>query len=232
MTYTVRTLINKSWYLSGIVARDFEDVSGAQITEGLDLLNELLANKTANNRLIPYYTAYSFNATVGQEEYAIPNLIWIESITFNQNVVRFSMYKQGRKNYFGSPRVDNISSLPFNWHLEREKGGARLFIYFLPSQNFPIKIRGKFSLASVTLNQDLDLTLDKFYISYLRYALAEYMCNDYNVILPPGTANKLAELEEVITDVSPMDLSQIKVSTLGKDKGLNWAQVNFPGWTP
>lgn len=232
MAYTVRTLINNSWYLSGIVSRRFQTVSGDQTTEGLSLLNAVLSFKTANNRLIPYYSKYEFNAVIGQELYFIPNLILIETVTFNLQTVRFPMQKKTRKQYWGSPRVNNISSLPGEWEFERTKGGANLYIYFLPNQTYPFTIFGKFALSNVTLDQDLSLTMDQFYIDYLRYALGDYMCESHNRTFPPNSAQRLAQYEQTIFDISPMDLTLTKKSTLQRGSGIDWQSVNFPGWRP
>lgn len=234
MAYTVTKLITNAWYLSGIVSRDLETVSGDQISDGLDLLNAVLAIKTANRRLIPYFTQYMLNAVPNQEVYFIPNLINAETLTFNIGPVRYSMQWLDRKKYFGTGRVDNISSLPFDWHVERTKGGANLYLYFLPDSNYPLIIWGKFSLAMLTnLQQDLSLTLDAFYIEYLRYALAEYMCSEYNINLQPQSQQKLNEYEEIITDISPIDLSVSKTSTLQRHQGLNWGDINIGrGWRP
>ena len=42
MPYLAQTLITRSWYLSGIVARGAQTVTGDQITDGLMMLNALL----------------------------------------------------------------------------------------------------------------------------------------------------------------------------------------------
>lgn len=234
MAYLAAELITKAWYLSGIVSQDFETVGGARLAEGFDLLNALLAIKTANNRLIPYFTPYTTNAVVGQEAYFVPNLINAETITFNLQTIRFATLRQSRKQFFGSPRVDNITALPFNAHVERAKGGANIYFYFLPSDTYPIKVWGKFGLSSIaSLDTDLELTLDPFYIEYLRYALAEYMCADNNITLQPQNQAKLTEYENVITDISPIDLTVTKLSSLGSDRGINWGFVNLSGgWVP
>lgn len=232
MSYTVTKLITNAWYLSSIVSRDLETVSGAQLSDGLDLLNALLAVKTADDRHIPYYSVYDTTAVAGQEMYFIPNLILAQTFTFFINSVRYSTIVQQRKNYFGSPRVENINSLPFNWHIERCFGGSNLYLYFNPNSNFPMQIVGKFSLNQVTLNQDLSLTLDLFYIEYLRYLLAEYMCSDYGVIFPAQGYKKLQEFEQIIRDVSPIDLQMTKFSSLQEGTGINWGFVNLgQGWT-
>lgn len=233
MSYNVTKLVTNAWYLSGIVARNQQTVTGDQSSDGIDLLNDLLGIKTANNRLIPYFQQYTFNAQVGVETYFVPNLISIETITFNQQTVRYSTLKQGRKRYFGSPRVDNISALPFDVHYERTLGGANVYVYFLPIDTYLFKIWGKFGLTTITdPNLDLTTIYDRFYIVYLRYALAEYMAAENNITLQPQVQAKLNEYEQIITDISPIDFAVTKMSALQSGDGLNWAMVNFPGWTP
>lgn len=232
MPYTTTQLINRSWYLSGVVSRELETVSGDQLNEGLDLLNAVLAVKTATIQLIPYYLQYPFTAIIGQEEYFIPNLLEVETFTFNIGTVRYQTTEQKRRQYFGSGRVDNINSLPYSWHAERCLGGSNLYMYFLPSQAYPCIIWGKFSLAGVTLFQDLSLSMEQFYIEYLRYALAEYICQEYNITFQPQSAIKLAEYEEMIKNISPIDLSLTKISSLQSNATYNYGFVNFSGgWT-
>jgi hypothetical protein len=227
MPYTADELISNAFYLSKVVSRGTQVVCGDQSSEGLMLLNNLLGMKTANSRLIPYFNEYSLNLIYNTEKYFIPNLIEAETITFYLDTVRFSMLKQSRKRYFGTPRAENIQSLPYNWHTERCFGGSNLFIYFKPNVAYPMKIWGKFQLASVTQFQDLSLTLDPYYIEYLRYALAELICSEYGITMQPQAYEKLKEYEAMIADISPMDLSACKLSTLSGDSHINWGQVNI-----
>lgn len=232
MVYLAQTLITRSWYLSGIVARNQETVSGDQISDGLFLLNALLDFKFSDLHLIPYFRQYSFNMVQGQETYFVPNLSGIESMTFNIQTVRYSMQQVDRKTYFATSRVDNIQSLPYNYHMERKLGGADVYVYFVPQSNYPSKIWGKFALTNVNLNTDLLTVYDAFYIEYLRYALAEYMCNEYNIELQPGAARKLMQLEKKLQSVSPADLIMQKRSTLQQGNSVNYGAVNIGrGWT-
>lgn len=233
MAYTALQLITRAYYLSGIVSRGLQTPTGDQIFDGLYLLNSLLAIKTANNRLIPYYKLLTFSGIQGVEVYYIPTLINIESVTFNIGPIRYSMLEVDRVTYFGSPRIDNLNALPYQYYLERTLGGANLYIYFLPAGNYPLNVYGKFSLTAVSLNQDLSLTLDAYYIEYLRYALSEYMCADYNITLQPQVQQKLNEYEQLITDISPIDLTIQKLSTLQQDNSINYGDVNIgKGWRP
>jgi hypothetical protein len=234
MTYTVTKLITNSWYTSGIVARGQQTVSGDKLSDGLDLLNDLLGIKTADKTLIPYYQMTSINLVVGQEKYTVEDLIEVETITFNQQQVRFATDNQTRRRYFGSARVNNVNSLPFNVHCERTKGGMDIYVYFLPNSNYPLNIFGKFGLTSIASNQlllDLETIYDRFYIVYLRYALAEYMCNEYNIPFTPQNYQKLNEFEAKLASISPKDMSLNKRSSMNGDRAINWAYANFPGWT-
>lgn len=233
MAYLASTLVTRSWYLSGIVARKLQQPSGDQINDGLDLLNFLLSFKSADINLIPYWTKYDFSLISGQEAYFIPNLVAVETMTFFIDQIRYSMLQVSRDNYWGSGRAENIKSLPYNYHVERALDGSNIYVYFLPQDNYPAQILGKFALTNVSLNTDLSLIYDDFYIEYLRHALAEYMCNEYGVIFPIGAASKMRQIVSKLQMVAPPDLSMQKMSSLQKQTGLNYGDVNIGrGWRP
>lgn len=232
MAYTTLKLINNAHYESGIVSRGFETVSGQQAIDGLDFLNDLIADKTVENGLIPYYQEYDFTAVTGQERYFIADLITIDTFVFFIDTVRYQTENRGRREYFGTSRADNIQSLPGSWHMERCFGGANLYIYFKPNTTYPLTIWGQFRLQQVTINQDLSLTLDRFYINYLKFDLAARLCAEYNYTVPPGVRQALEQYEDNISKKSgPLDLRLIKLSSLQRRGGINYAQVNLGhGW--
>lgn len=234
MAYTAQTLITRSWYLSGIVARNLQTVTGDQITDGLMLLNALLDWKQIQTDLIPYWTYRTDLSTVpNQEVYFLPNVLEIESITFNIDVLRYPMDYTTRRNYFGSGRVDNISTLPFNWTYNRALGGGNLYLYFLPEAVYPLKFMCKMGLQEVTLGEDLLTVYDPSYIEYLRYALAQYMCSEYGILFNPESKAILKQIEHQLIDVSPPDLSMIKTSVLTEGSGYNYGDINIGrGWRP
>src|SRR5277367_1973819 len=161
--YPASQLIGRSWNLSGIVAREFEQTSGTEYSDGLYLFNEVLAEKSYDLKLVPYWGRIEFNLVQGQERYYIPNLFQVETFTFNIGNVRFPTFRAGRKQYFGDGRVDDIQSLPFEWHMERELDGCYLYVYYLPQQQFVAKITGKFALTNVELQTDIGKLYDLFY---------------------------------------------------------------------
>lgn len=233
MAYTGRMLVTRSWFLSGIVARRLQSVTGDQATDGLFLLNALLDWKAIQIDLIPYWTYYEFPAVVGQEQYYIPNLYAVESLTFNIGDVRYPTDFTTRTAYFGTGRVDSINSLPSNWYFNRSLGGGSIYLYFKPAGEYPIKIMGKFGLQNVTLDTDLLTIYDPAYIEYLRYALAQYMCSEYGILFNPESAKIFKSIERTLMDVSPPDLSVRKSSILTAGSGINFGDVNIGhGWRP
>ena len=232
MAYTALELINRAFYLSQIVAREFQTVTGAQQSDGLYLLNALLAFKGSDLRLIPYFTHYEFDTVQGQEEYSISNLLDVDTMTFNIGDVRYPMNDMTRSQYFATGRVDNINSLPFSFRVERQLDGSKIFLYFNPDGVYQVKMWAKFGFSSVTLATDLSLTYDAFYIEYLRYALAEYICSDYGVTFPAESKMKFKEIEKKLLDVSPQDLSVRKNSFFNQGWAFDWQTVNLTtGWT-
>jgi hypothetical protein len=229
--YPASLLISRAWNLSGIVARDFETEMGSEGADGLFLLNELLEYKACDLKLIPYFQRVEFNLVQGQERYYIPNLYQIETFTFNIGEVRFPTFSASRTQYFGDGRVDNIQALPFEWHLERTWGGSYFYVYFLPQQQYLGKISGKFALTNVELQTNLAEFYDGFYISYLRYALANFMSLEYDITFAEDKAKMMRQMEQKLIYVSPPDLSVRKISFMNSNAPFSWAHANIsPAW--
>lgn len=98
-------------------------------------------------------------------------------------------------------------------------GGSvnNISFYFFDTADGEVKSQPFFGLA-----------LDRFYITYLKFALADYICTQFNQAVPPGVAQQLANCEAEIDKSSrPLDMRLNKVSTLQKGTGLNWAWVNL-----
>jgi len=75
MTYSASKLITQAYYTSGFVARGLRVVSGAELSDGLDLLNGLLADKTPQIGLIPFFKEYQFPTIAQQEIFYVPGLV-------------------------------------------------------------------------------------------------------------------------------------------------------------
>lgn len=233
MAYTALELITRAYYLSQVVARGLQVVTGEQITDGLHLLNADLEYKSTDLRLIPYFERFEFDTVQGQEEYFIDNLLYVDSLTFNISNVRYSLLEFTRKEYFAVPRIDNVQSLPYCYRVERERGGARIYLYFVPNQVYNMRMSGKFALTDVTLTTDMSLIYDNFYLEWLRYSLAIKICEDYGATVPDATRMKYMEMTKKLMDVSPADLSIQKKGFFNNSPVMDWQQLNIGrGWQP
>jgi hypothetical protein len=248
MTYLAQQLITRSWFLSGIVARNLQIPTGDQIYDGLQMLNDLLNFKQIETDLIPYWTYIALPLVANQEFYFLPFVAAIESATFNIDVVRYPMDYVTRRNYYGSCRVDNISTLPFSWNYNRALGGGNMALYFKPQSDYPLKMMAKLFLVDVNLQTDLtniseivpytfinssNQGLDTSYIEYLRYALAQYMCSEYGVLFNPESEKILTSYKRKLMYVGVPDLSVVKTSILTQGVGLNYGDINIgKGYRP
>lgn len=234
MPYTTTQLITGAYYASGIVSREFETVSGGQLADGLIWLNNIITEKDVDQDMIPYETTYNANFIIGQEKYFIPGLIQIDTLVFFLDAVRYAMQYSSRNAYFGSSRVENIQTLPYEWYFEKQLNGGNLYIYFQPDRNYPMEIHGVFSMPTVILNQDLELIFPEELITYFRYALADRICAEYNFTVPEGVARILNKYQGWISKNSRiLDLNLKKTSTLQIHGTINWGFVNLGrGWRP
>ena len=233
MTYTTTNLITDAFFLSEIASKEFETVSGVQQSDGLVLLNDVLGDSEADVAIIPYESTSTFTAVVGQEQYQIPNLVLIDTLTFLKDNVRFSLMEDKRNNYFGAPRVESINSLPTEYNFERGFDGGTISLYFLPDEPYVFTLHGTFKLAEVALGQDLELTISRFFRTYLKYALTQRICDFYNFPTPPGVERRLNYYISIIKKNSRvLDLRMQKSSTLTKRSAGGWAYVNIGrGWS-
>ncbi len=236
MSYSVNKLITNAFYLSKVRSKDFQTVGGDDIAVGLDLLNEILAETSINTKMIPYYTERTISAVIGQEKYFIENLVEPFSLTFNMTTVRYATTQLSRREFHSTTRIDGVIALPFDVSFERVVGGCNMYVQFLPADTYPFKIWGKFALELLTnadLRTDLLETYDMFYIRYLRYLLAQELCNYYG--LPFSAELRLVSdrIAANLNDMNPIDLTTRKLDMYDDKNAINWAQVNLGrGFSP
>lgn len=231
MAYPAIQLINEAYFLAAIVGKGFNSATDDQINEGLKLLNDILNEKSVDTELNPYFQQYTFNTIAQKEDYFIPNLISTETMTFVLNTVRYVSDSYSRTEYWNTYRANTINTLPLGYTCERKLGGATLYFYPLPNEVYPVSFWGQFFLTNITsLQQDLSLAYDGFYISFLKFALAARLCMFYGKQVPQYTAMQLASLElQFSKQISGPDLTNTKVSTLSGGDSINYAWINLSG---
>ena len=225
-------LINRAYVLSGIVARNLSQVQGSEGIDGLFWLNQLLAEKSMTGDYIPYYGHQEFNGIPGVENYFVPRLVTVDVITFNIGDVRYSLRPSNRREYWGSSRANNISSLPYHYYAERVNNGMSIYFYFEPADAYLFTATGLLTLTDVANDDDLDDTLDKFYQSFLMFELAERLCQWKKISLPPATQEQLDKFRSDLYDLNPVDYRLSKQSLISHGNTLSYAQIAFGrGWT-
>jgi len=227
MPYTSSQLITYAYYLSGIVSRGTQTVTGEQLADGLDSLNMVIASKSVTYKHIPYFKSVDITANVGQEKYFIPNLLQIENASFVIGSVRYPMFYLDRNSYMGSPRAMNISSLPYSYHFERTIGGSNIYIYFLPNASYLITVWGKFGFDLVEQSTDLSVIWDMFYINYMKFCLAEYLCCLNGEIFSIEARSMLKSMEQKLLDMTPIDFTMKKYSSFVTDNFMGYGIANL-----
>lgn len=227
-------LINYALNLSKILARTLDQEDDEEGADGLFWLNLLLSEKSSKGNLLPYYGHISFDAVPGQEIYFVPGLVTADVMTFTLQNVRYSIRGEARNKYFGSSRAENITSLPYKWYWEKVNGGMNIYLYFSPDNNeYTLEVTGLVAFSPVTFSTELNDMMDNFYQNFLMFELAESLCLFYGISLPPKTEEKLQRLRKEMIDNNPMDFHIRKISMLGGEGVLNYAQINIsPGWSP
>ncbi|GAG82533.1 unnamed protein product [marine sediment metagenome] len=134
-------LISNSYYLSRVVGRNFETVSADQSSDGLTMLNDILSEKNISSAAISYHSVQNFTAVKGQEKYFIPNLVSLDTLTYEFSQVRFGLNEISRDRYFSSARVNDIESLPTQFFIERVLGGSNIYVYYIPNKEL---MQGKY----------------------------------------------------------------------------------------
>jgi hypothetical protein len=225
-------LISNAYYLSGILSRGFETISSEQTTDGLELLNDIIAEKSITTSLIPYYSHTTFDTVEGQSEYEVPGLMDIRELTFSIDNVRYQMTRDSQSRFFGAGRVENLESLPFHYYAERQLDKMIIYLYFVPDQAYEMKITGKYKLQELELYEELNDKLDRFYQSYLKYLLAKRICDFYGQSYPQSLEPTLIGLEAQIDKMVGVDLT-VKTKSMFDGAVFNYGQANLGrGWTP
>jgi len=87
--------------------------------------------------------------------------------------------------------------------------------------------------VTTSIVQNLLLTYDRYYLTFLKYELAERLCTEYEYSVPVGLDRTLIRLRKQISKKSAvLDLELQITSTLGGQSSLSYGQVNLGNaWT-
>ena len=205
--YSVSELITDAYYLSRVVAREFETVSSSQTKAGLSMLNEVISDHNISSAMLPYYDEITLPVSAGEDQVFFQNMVTVETITILNGDVRHSLNRVGRDRFFNEPRVNNIRSLPYMYFYETRRISGVLNLYYSPDKDYVLTITGKRFQNPVALDFDMNNLFARFYTAYIKYALAERICNDNNITVNQGLQKILDYYQREISNMNPTDFS-------------------------
>jgi hypothetical protein len=168
-----------------------------RISEGIDLLNDLVAQFEHESVLIPYDKVLTFTSTIGKGNYYISpdvgsdvifakpcNIAFVEA---RYNNARYPIKKINDNVYWETFVVENVTGRPLRWLYQRDARGTTLTLHPTPSLPYEILVKGKFGMDEWK-SGDIFNT-DRAYYRFLQHALAREYVKYYKT----GTWNEMME---------------------------------------
>lgn len=195
-TQNVRYLLLRAYRDANVVGDD-DDLSSLQQSEGLDSLNELLADLGSEGIYIPYEDSIDFNLVANQEDYVIDMVtpgatlthqpivkLNYVNITLGNATIPIDIITSGT--YYGNNRIVTGQSIPQVVLLTKSLNSSKLSFYYKPSQNYPCNVIAQFQMGDVA-GTDLLTTIPIIYRRFLRFALAREFSGIYQGLDMPQT---------------------------------------------
>ncbi len=223
-------VINEAFFKAQIYGQDYEALDPSELKKGLTNLQYVIAEKNADDAENPYYQRINFTLGVGQPSIFIDNLIGISTLTFLlSGTLRYPSVMKSRKAFDGACRAQNILTLPYTAFMEREVGGARIYVYPFPEQAYTFELVGKFGLKQVTdYYTDMLLDYDLFYIEYLVFLLAARLRTDYGFEEMPSITKEIQKKEQTMANaIGPPDATCYVKSSVCRAGANPYVVANF-----
>lgn len=184
VTRTTNELIVNSLYLTGQLGVG-ETPDAYMLSTGIELINEILDNFSADGIYIPYLTTLSFTMTPSQGTYSIStnsgadisgnriiDLTFVNySVVSSGNTVIYPITIITKDNFFLITRLNPIETRPCFAVLNKQADASYITFYPTPDQAYPCEIRCKSMLNSVIPHQTLN-DLPPYFYGALKYTLA------------------------------------------------------------
>ncbi len=201
---TVNRLVAQAHFMIGEFSPE-EVIPNNYITDGIELLNDIINSYSRNAYLIPFIKVIEFQTVVGQDEYTISNVPSITpdivanrlaSIEYLQlkfsedDTINWPLIEIGRTNLYHHTVLEKEGTIPGAYLIEKSELFTTLKLYPTPAAIFFMTLRGKFYLDKFEANQDIQnvpLADQRF----LRYALSRELINFF----PGGVWSSQAEDE-------------------------------------
>jgi hypothetical protein len=182
---TSNDLIVKAFYLINEYS-PYEQPSSAEIAEGLDYLNDILASLNIGGINIPYVHTINFNMVPSQDTYSfgqdetndvISNKILdLFDVYIVYQDIQYPLEVIDHDTAFQLARALSTTTRPTKVFLQNAETNSTLKFIYSPDMAYTCYIRAKFYLGSIGLAQNIT-SVPNTYFRYLRYKLAKELAS-------------------------------------------------------
>ena len=217
----VDNLIQDSYGLANIISDKTESVDAEQKLTGLMLLNSLISRINISGKIISLLSEESFKAIPNQETQVSEGWINVMQVDCMVGTLRQTIHLQSLADYFRSAPITNVSGIPDIGYVKRTATGIELKLYFAPSTDYTINIRGIKGIAQLKLSDEISVE-NSIYTSYLFNSLAKKLLGYFKL---PGNSeinDEVLQIQEALFKIKPhgntVILSYIgRASSMGTD---------------
>jgi hypothetical protein len=185
--FKVKTIIDKAFELIGVKSTDAA-LPAYQETDGIDMLNDRLADYSNSPSKVPYGKELSFNTVANQEDYEIG----VGKSINEQRIVRIPyvniktpgtiiepLIMIDRESWYNNPRSTVNVGLPQWYYFDQQLDFSRIRFRPIPNAVYEIIIWAKFEIPTIGLLDDLSVYLPKNWREFVKYDLANSLFSMY-----------------------------------------------------
>lgn len=227
-----KELIKKAFHKVNIFDPN-EDISGDDISTGLDLLNSIISQWSSLQIYIPVANEITINLKQNVYEYIVsPLIISVLSGNIIDGDNTLSTLVQADDDIYNTFNYALSTGRPYYVYLipqynfidvQTEQATTKLIFYPVPDQDYTAKLLVKQILKSVTLETDLT-DLPPFYFRPLMYELGYELATEYSETLSPDFRSKYDELMRQLKAANKKDYSVKNANPFWRSSG------NYPLW--
>lgn len=224
---TAYDLVKHAYRLIGMNSPD-EALTGGEIAEGIDLLNDLLDSFQGAELLIPYLDEVSFNLTPNEDTYIFsatnPNAVGsrrIAGLTYVQITIGEAVYPINiisQSEYYTRTRYLSNVTIPRYVILRNKAIDSTIVFYPIPKEPYSCKVIAKFALENLEPHITIT-TLPPYYYRFLKYALARELASIFktsSIKWDPINEDTYQDLYQKTLGANDIDLQLNMTETLYK----------------
>lgn len=182
MKLQVNKLIDKAYQVIGIKSAD-RNLTGDEITEGLEQLNIIIDLISGNSQQISFSKTLTFDLTIGKQVYTIgeggdfgnERLVNLEKAVLIDSNIQYPLSILSDNAFYGISRNLNTNGKPSRVFFQNNLDNlTEIHFFIIPDKSYTVKIKGKFILSNLEFNTEIE-NVPHYYYAYLQYYLAKVL---------------------------------------------------------